>query len=109
MDIIDIIRRRYSLPREAYVLYSFLAASSSSINPLLYGIMNPTFGREYRKMFAWVTRILPGTRVESFSQELSCSSKVLTGKTPVSSSIPIATKKLKEVDITKYSSTKNVE
>lgn len=49
MDIIDIIKSRWSLPREAYVAYTFLAASSSSINPVLYGIMNPAFRKEYLK------------------------------------------------------------
>lgn len=72
MDIIDIIRLRHSLPREAYVLYSFFAGSSSSINPLLYGIMNPNFGREYKKMFPWLARkILPETRLESLSRNQS--------------------------------------
>jgi melatonin receptor type 1A len=47
MDIIDVIYSRWSLPREAYVVYSFLAASSSSVNPLIYAIMNPTFRKEY--------------------------------------------------------------
>lgn len=49
MDIIDVIRLRWSLPRQAYVAYSFFAATSSAINPILYGIMNPKFRKEYLK------------------------------------------------------------
>lgn len=70
MDSIDIIRKRYSLPREAYVFYSFSVALSSLVNPLVYGILNPNFGREYKKMFAWLTRrISPEPRVENLAQE----------------------------------------
>lgn len=56
IDIIDVLRHGWSMPREAYVAYSFFAASSCSVNPILYGIMNPTFRKEYLKTLGFKRR-----------------------------------------------------
>ncbi|EDO38513.1 predicted protein, partial [Nematostella vectensis] len=50
MDIIDMSRGLFSLPRELYFLYSFLATLSSVINPFIYGVINPMFREEYKKI-----------------------------------------------------------
>ncbi|EDO38512.1 predicted protein, partial [Nematostella vectensis] len=50
MDIIDMTRGLFSLPRELYFLYFFLATLSSVINPFIYGVMNPMFREEYKKI-----------------------------------------------------------
>ncbi|EDO33019.1 predicted protein, partial [Nematostella vectensis] len=50
IDIIEFIRGPYSLPREVYVLYSFLGGLSSVINPFIYGAMNPIFKEQYKKI-----------------------------------------------------------
>ena len=50
IDILDTIRGSWSLPREAYVAYSFLATISSALNPIIYGVMNKNFRREYLKI-----------------------------------------------------------
>ncbi|EDO38511.1 predicted protein, partial [Nematostella vectensis] len=50
MDMIDMTRGLFSLPRELYFLYSFLATLSSVINPFIYGVMNPMFREEYKKI-----------------------------------------------------------
>lgn len=51
IDSIDTFRGYSSLPFYAYVVYTLCAASSNCVNPFIYGIMNPTFRREYLKVF----------------------------------------------------------
>ena len=46
VDIIDTV----SFPREVYVTYSFLATLNSALNPLLYGVLNKNFRKEYLKI-----------------------------------------------------------
>jgi melatonin receptor type 1A len=50
IDLIDAVMGRWSLPRGAYVLYSLCGALSSTVNPIIYGIMNPAFRREFCKV-----------------------------------------------------------
>lgn len=50
MDLIDTFRGFWSLSREAYTCYSFLAVVSSATNPIIYGFMNPVFKKEYLKI-----------------------------------------------------------
>ena len=50
MDYIDAARGEPTLPRQAYLTYSFLAYLSSTINPLIYGATNRHFRREYKAM-----------------------------------------------------------
>ena len=47
IDIVDTIIGSWIFPREAYVAYSFLATISSALNPLIYGILNKNFQKEY--------------------------------------------------------------
>ncbi|XP_078352320.1 melatonin-related receptor-like [Oculina patagonica] len=49
IDIVDTILGRWTFPREAYVTYSFLATISSALNPMIYGVLNRTFQKEYVK------------------------------------------------------------
>ena len=51
MDNIDAARGEHTLPRQAYLTYSFLAYISSTINPFIYGCMNKQFRREYKVVF----------------------------------------------------------
>ena len=48
MDYIDAARERPTLPRQAYLTYGFLAYLSSVTNPVIYGVMNRNFRREYK-------------------------------------------------------------
>ena len=48
MDYIDAARGGPTLPRQAYLIYGFLAYLSSAINPVIYGLMNRHFRREYK-------------------------------------------------------------
>ena len=50
IDMVDTVQGRWSLPREAYVAYSFLAVISSALNPVIYGVMNKNFQQEYLKI-----------------------------------------------------------
>ena len=50
VDIIDTVFVRWTFPREVYVTYSFLATLNSALNPLLYGVLNKNFRKEYLKI-----------------------------------------------------------
>ena len=50
LDVADTIRGNWSFPREAYVAYSFLATISSALNPIIYGVLNKNFQKEYLKI-----------------------------------------------------------
>lgn len=51
IDIEDIMIHEY-LDRRVYLVYMYLAYSSSAINPLIYGILNPSFRREFFKVLS---------------------------------------------------------
>ena len=50
IDLVDVIRGSWTFPREAYVTYSVLATLSTALNPLIYGVLNRNFPREYLKL-----------------------------------------------------------
>ena len=50
IDFVDTISQRYIFPSEVYVAYTFLATISSALNPLIYGVMNKSFRRNYLKV-----------------------------------------------------------
>lgn len=50
IDIADTIRGTWTFPREVYITYSFLATISSALNPIIYGVLNKNFQKEYRKI-----------------------------------------------------------
>ncbi|XP_031558792.1 melatonin receptor type 1A-like [Actinia tenebrosa] len=39
-----------SLPRQVHMIVTYLMASCSAVNPVIYGAMNPTFRKEYKKI-----------------------------------------------------------
>lgn len=51
IDIVDTIDGKWTFPRETYVAYSFLATVSSALNPIIYGLLNNNFRREYLQLF----------------------------------------------------------
>ena len=53
VDFIGFAQGSWNLPREAYVMYTFLGQLSTVINPIIYGVMNKTFREEYKKLFRW--------------------------------------------------------
>ncbi|XP_031572171.1 melatonin receptor type 1B-B-like [Actinia tenebrosa] len=56
IDIIDTIDGKWSLPRAAYTLYTFLATISNAINPFIYGLMNPTLRGGYLDLLQFMRR-----------------------------------------------------
>ena len=50
IDLVDVIRGSWTFPREAYIAYSVLATLSTALNPLIYGVLNRNFRREYLKL-----------------------------------------------------------
>ena len=51
IDMIETVHKQFSQPREADVLYTFMAGLASCLNPVIYAVMNPTFRNEYVKIF----------------------------------------------------------
>ena len=60
IDLIDFINEDWKLKREVYVSYTCCGFASSSLNPIIYGIMNRSFRAEYLNILAplkkWLTR-----------------------------------------------------
>ena len=50
IDIIDTISGSWTFSRQAYIAYTFLATISSALNPIIYGVINKEFPKEYLKM-----------------------------------------------------------
>ena len=50
IDLVDAIRGGWTFPREAYVAYTFLGTISSALNPLIYGVLNKSFRKDYLKL-----------------------------------------------------------
>lgn len=49
IDILDVMQEDW-FDRRVYLVYMYLAYTSSAINPLIYGILNPSFRREFFNM-----------------------------------------------------------
>ena len=50
IDIVDTIRGCWNFPRDVYVAWNFLASISSALNPMIYGVLNKNFQKEYLKV-----------------------------------------------------------
>ena len=50
IDLVDTAFQRWTFPPEAYVAYTFLATISSALNPLIYGVFNKSFRKNYLKV-----------------------------------------------------------
>ena len=53
VDFIGFGQGGWYLPRELYVMYTFLGQLSTVTNPVIYGVMNKTFRDEYKRLFRW--------------------------------------------------------
>ena len=68
IDLVDTVRGSWTFPREAYVAYSFLVTISSALNPVIYGVLNNSFQKEYLK-FLRCSYCRSQTIVEPFTAE----------------------------------------
>ena len=51
LDIVDnFVGTGWDLPRETYYMYTIFAVTSSAINPIVYGVMNPSYRRAYIRL-----------------------------------------------------------
>ena len=65
IDMIDFINADWKLKRQVYVSYTCFGFASTSLNPVIYGIMNRSFRAEYLKILAplkiWQSQSTSGT------------------------------------------------
>ena len=47
IDLVDTARQKWTFPPEAYLTYTFMATISSAFNPLIYGVLNKSFRKNY--------------------------------------------------------------
>ena len=59
IEAIDFLSRGSYLPRQVYLFYTIAATLSTSVNPIIYGVMNTTFTREYKSLLC-LDRIFKG-------------------------------------------------
>ena len=52
MESVAMVRGEWGFKRWVYVMYCYLGLFSSSINPIIYGVMNKTFWSQYKRLFA---------------------------------------------------------
>ena len=51
VDIVDnFLGTGWHLPREIYYMYTIFGTTSSAINPIVYGVMNPSYRRAYMRL-----------------------------------------------------------
>lgn len=67
-DLVDLARGGWAHPRGVYVMYTACGLASSCINPLVYGIMNKSFRREYIRLLGLFKSKNPGSSVGSVEQ-----------------------------------------
>jgi len=47
VEMADLVRGGATLPRQVYVMFTMCATTSSVVNPIIYGVMNRRFRKEY--------------------------------------------------------------
>ncbi|XP_028514443.1 melatonin receptor type 1C-like [Exaiptasia diaphana] len=61
VDFIGFFQGTWALPRQVYLMYTFLGQLSTTLNPVIYGVMNKTFREEYKKMLCCCKAAESGT------------------------------------------------
>ena len=69
IDLIDFINADWKLKREVYVSYTCFGFASTSLNPIIYGIMNRSFRAEYLRILA-PSKVCPSDLVSSSSRSV---------------------------------------
>jgi len=74
IDMIDFINADWKLKRQVYVSYSCFGFASTSLNPVIYGIMNRSFRAEY-------FRILSSLKKCFLRSQKQCEVQTVSGRT----------------------------
>ena len=79
VDMIDFVNRDWLLPRPVYVAYTCFGYASTVVNPIIYGIRNRAFRKEYYNIFTCCLRKFRSLYVptESGVENEAASSKVV--------------------------------
>ena len=102
IDLIDFINADWKLKRQVYVSYTCFGWASTSINPIIYGIMNRTFRAEYLRILAplraWPSELLSssGRSVRGARKNGSCKT---SNKNKVSGSFEVGENEAKKNDV----------
>ena len=64
VELLGSVVGQFALPRQVYVFYFYMASISSAINPIIYGILNPSVHNELKKLCC-----KNGVRVEGSRKE----------------------------------------
>ena len=75
IDLIDFINRDWKLKRQVYVSYTCFGFASTSLNPIIYGIMNRSFRAAYVNIFASLKMCLSRSK----SRDLNIPVQIETG------------------------------
>lgn len=71
VDFIGFAEGTWALPRQVYLMYTFLGQLSTTLNPVIYGVMNKTFRDEYRKMICQCGKCVRSNRYETSQSDNS--------------------------------------
>ena len=86
IDLIDFINADWKLKRQVYVSYTCFGFASTSLNPIIYGVMNRSFRREYMRIVdpfkLWRLNSLSGNN-KSFNAKGSENRKTLPSRNKV--------------------------
>ena len=70
IDIVDIfLGAGWALSRQTYYMYTIFGITSSAINPIIYGVMNPSYRKAYLKLFGVSSRLGRVTDLTSIKEQ----------------------------------------
>ena len=64
IDLIDFINADWKLKRQVYVSYTCFGFASTSLNPIIYGVMNRSFRAEYFKILISLKKCISRSNIE---------------------------------------------
>ena len=97
IDLIDFINADWKLKRQVYVSYTCFGFASTSLNPIIYGIMNRSFRAEYLRILA-PFKAWPSDLLSSTSRSVCCSKRSGSRKGLVKNKVGVSFEKGVEKD-----------
>ena len=80
IDLIDFVNGDWKLSRQVYVAYTCFGFASTSINPVIYGIMNRSFRKEYKKILSPLVRKVRRFKVSNTSEPVEAKEEAAEGE-----------------------------